>query len=185
MSFDVTDLTGMPTGPVPKHDLVSSWSLDSMQTYLEAHARIKANAMVQEAVHCHYTGHGQKEHHQSREGAVLAYLIAAENSAVDGERGWYAARVDAYADLHGIRDPAGDLAHTHGVEECLRQFQQVLVVTEDEAGIQVLAGLKREYIFESSDEELQQQDHKHCYAHQVQQSGIASDEHMVHYILHV
>lgn len=120
MSFDVTDLTGMPTGPVPKHDLVSSWSLDSMQTYLEAHARIKANAMVQEAVHCHYTGHGQKEHHQSREGAVLAYLIAAENSAVDGERGWYAARVDAYADLHGIRgwyrttDHRGDpVVHTN------------------------------------------------------------------------
>ena len=103
MNFDVTDLAGMPVGPMPNRDLVSSWSLESMQTHINAQDRVKANALTHGAVHCHHTGHGRKEHHQSREGAVLAYLIAAENSAVHAERGWYAARVDAYAALHGIR----------------------------------------------------------------------------------
>lgn len=103
MNFDVTDLAGMPFGPMPNRDLVSSWSAESMQTHVNAQDRVKANAFTQGAVDCHHTGRGQKEHHQSRDGAVLAYLIAAENSAVHAERGWYAARVDAYAALHGIR----------------------------------------------------------------------------------
>ena len=49
--------------------------------------------------------------------------------------------VNKGANLDGVADARHDLAGAHRVEKALGQAQQMLVVTEDQAGVDELAGL--------------------------------------------
>jgi hypothetical protein len=102
-TVDLADLTGMPDGPLPDRDAINDWSLKSFDDYFTATARHSARRFAKQAAECAATGAGVREWHSCREAAVLSLLAAAETSAPDEDRPWYAARLDAYVELHGLR----------------------------------------------------------------------------------
>lgn len=97
------DLSGMPDGPHPNPDLVSDWSLKSFDIYFNNAARHTANTFARKATETEATGRWVKRWHKSRQAAVLALLAAAEEAALPEDRPWHAARLDTYAELHGLR----------------------------------------------------------------------------------
>ncbi|MFI1485683.1 hypothetical protein [Streptomyces sp. NPDC020747] len=101
--FEINDLTGMPDGPLPDRDAIDNWSPKSFDDYFTAEARHRARGFAQRAVECEVTGAGVREWHSCREAAVLSLLAAAEETAPAEDRPWHADRVDAYAELHGLR----------------------------------------------------------------------------------
>lgn len=100
---DLTDLTGMPDGPHPNDVIDSSWVLSTMQAKLDAQQRYAANEAARKAGECQATGKWMREWHASRYAAVLSLLAGAEQNALEADRPWHAARLDAYAAAHGLR----------------------------------------------------------------------------------
>ncbi|WP_394436184.1 hypothetical protein [Streptomyces sp. SGAir0957] len=99
----LTDLSGMPDGPLPDRDSIDDWSMKSFDDYFTAVARHQARAFARRAVECEQTGRGVREWHSCREAAVLGLLAAAEETAPEQDRKWHADRLDAYTELHGLR----------------------------------------------------------------------------------
>jgi len=100
---DLSDLTGMPDGPHPNDVIDSSWVLSTMQAKLDARRRLAANTAARKAGECQATGRWTRDWDSSRYGAVLSLLAAAEQSALETDRPWHAARLDAYAAAYGLR----------------------------------------------------------------------------------
>lgn len=100
---DLSDLTGMPDGPHPDDVIVSVWVLSTMQAKLDAYKRYAANEAARKAGECHATGKWMRDGQASRYAAVLSLLAAAEQNALEADRPWHAARLDAYATAHGLR----------------------------------------------------------------------------------
>lgn len=102
-ALNLADLSGMPDGPLPDRDAINDWSLKSFDDYFTATARHGARTFAQRAAECEATGRWAKEWHRHPEASVLSLLAAAETSAPIEDRPWHAARLDAYAELHGLR----------------------------------------------------------------------------------
>lgn len=100
---DLSDLTGMPEGPHPDDVIDSSWVLSTMQAKLDARRRLAANTAARKAGECQATGKWMRDWHSSRYAAVLSLLAGAETAALEADRPWHAARLDAYAAAHGLR----------------------------------------------------------------------------------
>ncbi|MFK0222843.1 hypothetical protein ACIQWN_32205 [Streptomyces vinaceus] len=100
---DLSDLTGMPDGPHPNDVIDSSWVLSTMQAKLDAQRRLAANTAARKAGECQATGKWTRDWDSSRYGAVLSLLAAAEELALESDRPWHAARLDAYAAAYGLR----------------------------------------------------------------------------------
>lgn len=100
---NLSDLTGMPDGPHPNDVIVSSWVLSTMQAKLDAQRRLAANTAARKAGECQATGKWIRDWDSSRYGAVVSLLAAAEQSALEADRPWHAARLDAYAAAYGLR----------------------------------------------------------------------------------
>lgn len=100
---DLSNLTGMPEGPHPDDVIDSSWVMSTMQAKLDARRRLAANSAARKAGECQSTGKWVRDWHVSRYAAVLSLLAAAEQNALDEDRPWHAARLDAYAAAYGLR----------------------------------------------------------------------------------
>lgn len=100
---DLSDLTGMPEGPHPDDVIDSSWVLSTMQAKLDAERRLFANTAARKAGECQATGRWMKRWHVGRHEAVLGLLASAEVAALEADRPWHAARLDAYVAAHGLR----------------------------------------------------------------------------------
>lgn len=100
---DLSDLTGMPDGPHPDDVIDSSWVLSTMQAKLDAQKRLAANTAARKAGECQATGKWVRDWRGSRYAAVLSLLASAEQNALESDRPWHAARLDAYAAAHGLR----------------------------------------------------------------------------------
>jgi hypothetical protein len=101
--IDLADFDGMPDGPEPDRSSIDDWSMRSFDDYFTAVARHKAREFARRAAECEATGRWVGEWHIHREASVLSLLAAAETSAPEEDRPWHAARLDAYAELHGLR----------------------------------------------------------------------------------
>ncbi|MCX4809065.1 hypothetical protein OG601_46975 [Streptomyces sp. NBC_01239] len=103
LAIDLADLTGMPDGPLPDRDTIDDWSLKSFDDYFTATARHSARRFAAQAAECEATGRWMRDWHSCREAGVLSLLAAAEQAAPEEDRVWYATRLDAYVELHGLR----------------------------------------------------------------------------------
>lgn len=101
--INLANLDGMPDGPLPNRDAISDWSMKSFEDYFTATARHSAREFARRAAECETTGRWAKPGHKHIEASVLSLLAAAETSAPVEDRPWHAARLDAYAELHGLR----------------------------------------------------------------------------------
>lgn len=90
----LSDLTGMPQGPTPDQRLISVWSAESFDRYFTAVARQDANRQAEQA--------GERQH-TAQPSTVLGLLASAEEFAPETDRTWHAARLNAYANAHGLR----------------------------------------------------------------------------------
>lgn len=90
-----------PLGPapeIPDRDLVNSWSLASMQGYLDALNRVGLHAVASRAVQLERSGAPHLKVMLALAGAEMAAArVSAEELAA------HAARLDAYANAHALR----------------------------------------------------------------------------------
>ena len=90
------DLSALPPEPkVPPRESVSSWSKKSMTDYLHAGASHQAWQHAANAGKLQKAGAGHQK--------IMEALGAAESAAPEDERAFHAARLDAYAQAHGLK----------------------------------------------------------------------------------
>ena len=92
---DLSDLTGMPPSTPPDRRLLKGRSWLGTGIYLTEKARCEAAGEAERAAAAQASG--------SRSTEVVRILAMAENAAPAKDKSWHAARLDAYAEAHGVR----------------------------------------------------------------------------------